>query len=488
MTRPSARQAPAHGAAFLILALSAAVAAAAHVSGWPITAAIIFLLGVTGAGALSGIRGGLLAGAAASIGYNFFLVEPTFRFTLATVDELVPLLAFNLGALASGMLTGRLRDRARAAELANRRLAALLRLSERLQAAVNPADILAAASAYAAGGGAARVELWLPQAGALRPVGGDAAHAAAAQAAYGGGPPVERTGARVTVRLANAAEKLGLLVFGWEASAAVPLFDDLRGVANVAAIALERCLLLQRVAEAELLRKSEELKTALLSSVSHDMRTPLGAISASASSLARYGDELPDQAKADMLATIGEQCARLDRYTTNLLNLGRLQAGVDRELFAPCDALEALGSAIVQAKALGGAHEMVKRIDAADAVVNADPVMLEQVFYNVLENSVRYSAPESAIHVSARVDQGRLVVAIRDFGRGIPAEALPHIFDRFYRAGESHPQGSGLGLAIAKGFTEAFGGRIGAALPEDGGAGTTILVELPLAAAAGEGR
>jgi two-component system sensor histidine kinase KdpD len=250
---------------------------------------------------------------------------------------------------------------------------------------------------------------------------------------------------------------------------------------NLLSITVERCLLLDRLSEAELVKRSEEFKTALLSSVSHDMRTPLSAISASASSLSRFGAELNGEMRSDLLNTIEEQCERLNRYTTNLLNLGRLQAGVDHRQFTECDALEVLGAAISRTRTLGSSHAITKQYDIAAAPVRADPVMLEQVFYNVLENAVRYSPEGSCITVSATTADHHLAVSITDSGEGILASDLTLVFERFFRSRTSLPHdGSGLGLSIAKGFAEAFGGSIEAARADERRGGTTIRIRLPL--------
>jgi two-component system sensor histidine kinase KdpD len=250
---------------------------------------------------------------------------------------------------------------------------------------------------------------------------------------------------------------------------------------NLLSIALERCLLLERLSEAELVKRSEEFKTALLSSVSHDMRTPLSAISASASSLARFGAELDGETRRDLLSMIQEQCDRLNRYTTNLLNLGRLQAGVDDTQFTQCDALEVLGSAIARTRNLGSKHEITKFYEVASASVRADPVMLEQVYYNVLENAARYSPDGSRIEVWAAVNGDDLCISILDQGPGIPPADLELVFDRFYRSRSAFPsEGSGLGLSIAKGFTQAFGGSIEAAPAPGHPGGTMIKIALPL--------
>ncbi|HWH23157.1 MAG TPA: ATP-binding protein, partial [Allosphingosinicella sp.] len=255
---------------------------------------------------------------------------------------------------------------------------------------------------------------------------------------------------------------------------------DTDALASLVSIAAQRCLLLERLSEAELLRRSESFKTALLSSVSHDMRTPLSAITASASSLVRYGDELAEETRQDLLGVIEEQCGRLNRYTSNLLNLGRLQAGLDPGGFMQCDALEALGTAISHARLLAPRQQFEKLYSVDAAIVQADPVMLEQVFYNVLENAVRYGSEEWPVLIRASRADGLLLVEVEDKGRGIAPADRDRVFERFYRAGsESGSEGSGLGLSIAKGFTEAFGGSI-SAHGRGEGQGTVIAIRLPL--------
>jgi two-component system sensor histidine kinase KdpD len=156
---------------------------------------------------------------------------------------------------------------------------------------------------------------------------------------------------------------------------------------------------------------------------------------------------------------------------------------VDRKQFTECDALEVLGTAISTIRTGGATQAIIKEFNAAAAIVYADPVMLEQVFYNVLENATRYSPDCSPITVRTAKSGIFLLVEIADAGKGIPAADLERVFDRFYRSRSSHSQsGSGLGLSIAKGFTEAFGGRITAARADQPAEGTTIRIELPLMA------
>ncbi|MDP9415482.1 MAG: ATP-binding protein [Pseudomonadota bacterium] len=466
-------------AAFLLAAAGATVA---EQMDRPVTAALAFLLGVTLVGAWEGLRGGLLAAILASVIYNVFLSDPVFRFSLTSAEDYVPLIAFNLSAAASGFLAGRLKDRALAAESSNRRIRALLEVSHRLQAAVEMEDIPAAIAGFADAGSGSEPEIFVRSEGALLPLQKSSQQVELAQQLLASGEPSLRRGDHKALALSTPAGARAVLVIEWPITAdQSPEQHDLEALVNLLSITLERCLLLKRLSEAELVKRSEEFKTALLSSVSHDMRTPLSAISASASSLTRFGAELHEDMRRDLLSTIQEQCERLNRYTTNLLNLGRIQAGVDHRQFTECDALEVLGAAISRTRTLGGSHRITKKYDVFPAPVRADPVMLEQVFYNVLENAVRYSPEESPVVVSARVIDSDLALSISDAGEGILQADLELVFERFYRSRSSlHHEGSGLGLSIARGFTEAFGGSIKAERSDKRLGGTTINILLPL--------
>lgn len=469
--RPYAR-----AAALAVFLLAALAAAFAQHNSRPVTAAIVFLLGVTLVGALEGFRGGLVAAVLASVIYNFFLSDPVFRFSLTSAEEYVPLIAFAVSAAMSGLLAGRLKDRALAAELSSRRMRALFDVSQRLQAAVRIGDIPEAIRGFLP----SEPEIYVVLDGSIRPIQHRSEQIGLARKLLESGSSSLQAGEHEAVHLAMPAGADAVLVVARpERPRQVSADHDLDAFMNLLSIALERCLLLERLSEAELIKRSEEFKTALLSSVSHDMRTPLSAISASASSLSRFEAELDDETRRDLLAMIQEQCDRLNRYTTNLLNLGRLQAGVDQTRFTQCDALEVLGSAISRTRSLGTGHEFTKSYHLASAPVRADPVMLEQIFYNVLENAVRYSPGGSRIEVAAAALDTSVVFTIADQGDGIPAADLELVFERFYRSRSPHPQeGSGLGLSIARGFTQAFGGRIEAAPGPSGG--TMINISLPL--------
>ena len=474
------REALSRAAAATFFVAATLAATIAQYSDRPITAAILYLLGVTIVGALEGLRGGLVAAVLASLTYNFFLSEPIYRFSLASADDYVPLVAFNLCAAASGLVAGRLKDRALAAESATRRMLSLFELSQKLQAAVAIGDISEAVADYLGIRGRSMPEIYVAQGSQLPPAMASSGAALARHLLESDCESLTLGGLRGFLIKTSAAPR-AVLVVPAEAATADRRGEDMGGFLNLLSIAVERCLLLEQLSEAELLRRSEEFKTALLSSESHDLRTPLSAISASASSLASYGADLPAETRADLLLMIQEQCERLNRYTTNLLNLVRLRSGVDSARFTECDALDVLGTAISRARAAGDGRTIRKDYEVPSAIVRADPVMLEQVFYNVLENAVRYSPEEAPIRVAAFRIAGRLSVLVEDRGAGIAESDLERVFERFYRS-QSGPgdEGSGLGLSIAKGFTEAFGGSIEALRLSADAGGTRIKIDLPL--------
>ncbi len=480
--RPSAVRRPLLAAA-LFVAATAVAAVLAEEFARPLSSALAYVLGVTLIGAVGGLRLGLLCAVTASLIYNFFISEPTFRFAIASADELVPLLAFNLCALTSGLLAGRLNDRAREAEAARRRLGALFEVSERLQAAADPAAISLAVAEYADAVLEASHELYtLRSSHGLTPV-TTTAFADLAAELHGSDEPALRRGAALALRLATADEHVGVLVLQSAAALEAPeRRPELDAFVNLVSIALGRCLLLERVSEAELVKRSEELKTTLLSSVSHDMRTPLAAISASASSLLSFWEDLDPPVRTDLLRTIGEQGDRLNRYTEKLLGLARLQGGLDVEQFSVVDAAEALGAVLARVRQASPEHEFRKELGPGPLLVRADPVMLEQVFHNVLENAALYSPARSAVSVRAAAEGGAAVICVRDEGPGIPPADLQRVFERFTRSASSAGrEGSGLGLSIAKGFVEAFGGGIVARSPLGTQGGTEVAISLPIA-------
>jgi two-component system sensor histidine kinase KdpD len=214
--------------------------------------------------------------------------------------------------------------------------------------------------------------------------------------------------------------------------------------------------------------------------VSHDLRTPLSIISASAGSLLRYGNSLNDHAQQDLLQSIEQQSARLNHLTGNLLSLGRIEGGLQPENMPEVDALEVLGTALVAIRQAAPQRQITKAIATSDAVVRADPSLLEQVFYNLLENAVVHTPSDTMIHVAATRADDQLLIAVEDQGPGLSGDEAEHIFERFYQVSGGQKTGSGLGLSIARGFARAVAGDVRACPRPDGESGSRFEIRLPI--------
>jgi two-component system sensor histidine kinase KdpD len=250
-------------------------------------------------------------------------------------------------------------------------------------------------------------------------------------------------------------------------------------------MALERVRLTTNAAQTVAKEDSQKLRTALLSSLSHDLRTPLTAIRGAAETLASAGEALDQATRADLAASIAQDTERMTKFLANIMEMARVETGeinAKRERIAVADVVEAAISRV--------SGTMYAGVNIADDAthVNGDAALLEQIIVNCLDNAVKYSPEGGRITVSARRAGAKVAISIADEGVGIAASDLPHIFDSFFRAtrGDRVAPGTGLGLAIAKAFAEAMGGTIHAQsprldLPADGAPGTVITIEVPAA-------
>jgi two-component system, OmpR family, sensor histidine kinase KdpD len=245
------------------------------------------------------------------------------------------------------------------------------------------------------------------------------------------------------------------------------------------ALALERLRLTEDLAATQLATETERLRTALLNSVSHDLRTPLVTIIGAAGHLAET--DLPPDTRRDLAENIREEGERLDRYVQNLLDMTRLGHGALRPRLAPQDVSEIVGGARARMQGVLRGHPIEMEIDPDLPLIHADGVLLEQVLVNILDNAAKYAPEGTEITISARLRAGLVEIAVTDRGPGIPAPDRARVFDMFYRVagGDRQRAGTGLGLAICKGLVEAVGGTIKAEAGWPDGAGTRIVLTLP---------
>lgn len=284
------------------------------------------------------------------------------------------------------------------------------------------------------------------------------------------------------IPILTADEALGILLLARDRNQQP--FDEeelhlLETFANQAALAIERSLLNQERTRAEVLARTDELKTAMLSAVSHDLRTPLASIKAAATTLLQPGIEWSDADRRELLETINDEGDRLNRLVTNLLDLSRIESGTLTPKRDWYDLDEFIYDALDRCKPLLAEHRVDVQLPEGLSAVHLDFVMIAEVLANLIENAAKYSPAGTTITISAGLDGDDLTISVRDEGVGVPAAERERIFDKFYRVEARHrPIGSGMGLAISRGFVEAHGGTIRVQSGSDN-AGSTFIVSLP---------
>ena len=460
---------------------------------------MIFLAAVLAAGVLHGLRPGLAAATTAFLVYNYLFLEPRYSLAIGSPTDFLTLVVFWAVALASGGLAGRVRDQALGSQRRAAAVATLLAASRTLSAATGRDAVARALAEQVAAAAGGRAMVLLPLGEEIVAVAGspdletlDAAQMAAARWAWEKGETAGfGTGTLPQARwtfwpLEGVRARTG--VAGVEAGAA-PRGSELErlvlALLEQGAVSLERSQLAAEAMETEALRRADRFRSALMNSVSHDLRTPLSTVLGASTTLLDYGDKMQKEVRHDLLLSIREEAERLSRYVANLLDMTRLEGGGLRlrtDWIDVRDVLNAAGERV--ARRLGG--RMLTR-DYPDTLtlVRADSSLLEQVIVNILENAISYSDPDSRVELAVYEDHGNVVISIEDEGRGVPPAELERIFDKFRRMEEpsDRHQGAGLGLAIAKGFVDAMGGRIAAASPIHDGRGTRMLISLPKAIA-----
>jgi two-component system sensor histidine kinase KdpD len=228
--------------------------------------------------------------------------------------------------------------------------------------------------------------------------------------------------------------------------------------------------------------ETERLRSALLTSISHDLKTPLAAVLGAAGTLREFGQKLGDGEKADLLATIIDESERLNRFIANLLDMTKLESGAVTPNVALHDIGEIIGSALRRAGRILSRHKIALELAPDLPMLELDAVLFEQALFNLLDNAAKYAPPETTIRIQDWRNGDSVCLRVLDEGGGIPPNDLEQIFDKFYRAQKTDQvrAGTGLGLAISRGFVEAMHGTIVAANRSDrSGAAFTISLPIP---------
>ena len=292
-----------------------------------------------------------------------------------------------------------------------------------------------------------------------------------------------RDGRTAFVPLCAAGRPMGLLVVA-DKTDRRPFTAAERTVlatfADQAVVALERLALLREAQRAETLARTDELKSALMSAVSHDLRTPLASIIASVTSLLEPGMYLDGETRSDLLQGIYDESRRLNRLVGNLLDMSRIEGGALHPAKDWYSIAEVIEGVLERMEPRLAAHPLTVTIAPGIPLVLLDFTEIDQVLTNLLENAIRYTPPGTPIMVTAQSREERIEVRVADQGPGVAPEHLAYLFDKFYRAGSgrSADGGTGLGLAISKGFIVAHGGEIWA--ESSPGAGMAVTFTLPI--------
>ncbi len=466
--------------------------------------ALVFLTACLLSAVSYGLGPALFACLVSVFSYNFFFLPPLYTLNISDPENIVALFFFAVASLIASGLSARTRAQALAARSRARMTEDLYAFSRKLSVAGLLDDLLWATAYQIAAMLKVRVVLLLPdEDGQLAVRAGyppedmlDDADLAAAKWARDNNRPAGRgadtlPGAkRLFLPMSTARGVIG--VVGLDNDRLGPLLSPdqrrlLDALIGQAALAVERIDLAQDVDRARMQSETERLRGALLTSISHDLRTPLASILGAADSLRAYGSAMDDAARRGLVDTIQEEGERLNRFIANLLDMTRLESGAAQVRSDLVDLSDIVGSALKRADKVLAGHRVVVAVAPDLPMLRLDPVLFEQVLFNLLDNAAKYAAVGTVIGVRAVTQGATVELCIEDEGDGLPEADVERIFDKFYRvqAGDRRRAGTGLGLAICRGFVEAMGGVIIAGNRSDrAGAVFTITFPIPPDAAA----
>ena len=456
--------------------------------------ALIYLLSVVVLAMFVGRWPTLLAATLTALAWDFLFVPPVFTFRISDTTDLMLFFTYFIVALAMGHLAARLRAEQTAERRREQRATALYLLTRELAGATDFTDLLAIIVREVGKTFQAQVALSLPDetgAGALARYfagtwamndkeEGVADWAYRRQQPAGRGTDTLPSAAGLHLPLLVTDRIAGVLSLCFRDAAALDSAqrDLLDAFVRQIALVLDRQRLRATVQEAKLLAESERLSKALLNSISHELRTPIAAIASASSGLGELADGESPGLRAALTGEIRTAALRLNRLVGNLLDMTRLESGHMKLRLEWCDLADLVSVALRQLGKELARHPVANNLPRGLPLVKIDFVLMEQVLVNLLLNAALHTPPGARIQISALAEEKEIALVIADTGPGIPPEALPHLFEKFYRAPGAAAGGSGLGLSIVKGFMDAHGGRVSAQNRPGGGAEFTL--RLPL--------
>lgn len=460
----------------------------------PTNLVMLYLAAVVVSAIFLGRGPSLLAAILGVLAFDFFLIPPYLTFAVSDTQYLITFAALFVISLVISSLTARVREQAEAATRREKQTSALYNLGRDLTTASNLESVAQIIISHINQTFEREVVIFLPESGHIRPFASspgyraDENELAVAAWSFEHDQPAGRgidTLPAAGIRCHPLKTSNGLVgVLGVRPKEMGSFLNPeqrqtLAAFANQAALAIERASLAEQARQAELLQAAEKLQTALLNSISHDLRTPLVSITGALTSLDEQADTLNDEYRRSLIGTAREEADRLNRLVGNLLSMTRIESGAIKLNREPGDLQDVIGTALEQLGKRIAGREINVNVPDGFPLIPMDFTLIVQVVVNLLENAVKYSPKESRIEVVVSQDDPNARLEIADRGVGIPSDDLTRVFDKFYRVQRPESvSGTGLGLSISKGIVEAHHGTIHA-YARDGG-GTILRVELPL--------
>ncbi|MDB5500125.1 MAG: two-component hybrid sensor and regulator [Tardiphaga sp.] len=458
---------------------------------------LVFLTAVVSVAVRFGLWPSLLASVVASLSYNFFFLPPVYTFTITDPTNIAAFFFFMVIAILVSNVAARVRTQAVSAFGRVRTTESLYAFSRKLAGTATLDDVLWATAYQIALMLRVRVVLLLPEQGVITVKAGyppedelDKADLAAANWAWSNDRPAGRgsdtlPGAkRLFLPMRTGRGPIG--VIGIDDDRTGPLLTPdqrrlLDALVDQSALAIERVQLVEDMDRAQRSIESDRLRAALLTSISHDLKTPLASVLGAASTMRDLSPKLSEAEKTDLLTTVIDESERLNRFIANLLDMTKLESGAVVPNASLQDPGEIVGSALRRAGKILTRHPVKLDLAPDLPMLQLDAVLFEQVLFNLLDNAAKYAANDTAIAIRAWRDKDSVCLQVIDEGAGIPAADLENVFDKFFRAqkGDHVRAGTGLGLAISRGFIEAMHGTISAANRADR-PGAVLTIRLPI--------
>jgi two-component system, OmpR family, sensor histidine kinase KdpD len=466
---------------------------------------LIFLIAIVGIAVRYGLWPSLVATVAASLSYNFFFLPPVYTFTITDPTNIAAFVLFTFVAVVVSNLAARGWSQTVSAQERVRSVESLYAFSRKLAGAGTLDDVLWAAAYQIASMLKVRVVLLLPEKGSIALKAGyppedtlEEADLAAAKWTWEKNRPAGRDsdalpGAKwLFMPMRTGRGQIGILGICRDGPGPLLRAEQRRlldALSDQGALAIERVHLVEDIESVRRVAETDRLRSALLTSISHDLKTPLASVLGAAGALRDLSESFDDDAKGELLATIIDESERLNRFIANLLDMTKLESGAVVTNATLHDISEIVGSALERARKILVKHRAEVEINPDLPMVSVDAVLFEQVLFNLLDNAAKYAPSDTTVRLQSWQEGDSVRLQVLDEGDGVPTADLERIFDKFYRSrkGDQVRAGTGLGLAISRGFVEAMGGTLTAANRTDR-TGAVFTINLPVPKPAEQGK